>query len=240
MCSPTGPETVEMIARLIEWVELAPGVRHFVFEIPEVERFGFVPGQFMSLTSEIAGDDITRAYSIASVPDRNRFALCLNEVEGGRYSPHLFALKPGDSVDCKGPYGGFILRRPLSDAILVATGTGIAPFRSMLLERLPEEKDRLFTLIFGVRYERSLLYRADFERMAVTYPNFEFRPTLTRPEAGWASRTGRVQAHVMEALGDRRDVDVYICGLKEMVNDVRAKLKDAGLDRKRIIYEKYD
>jgi CDP-4-dehydro-6-deoxyglucose reductase len=229
-----------MIARLIEWIELTPGVRHFVFEIPEVERFGFVPGQFMSLTSEIGGDDITRAYSIASVPDRNQFALCLNEVEGGRYSPHLFALKPGDTVDCKGPYGGFILRRPLSDSILVATGTGIAPFRSMLLDRLPGENDRRFTLIFGVRYEPSLLYRKEFEGMAGTYANFEFHPTLTRPEPGWAGRTGRVQAHVMEALGDRRDVDVYICGLKEMVNDVRAQLKEAGLDRKRIIYEKYD
>jgi CDP-4-dehydro-6-deoxyglucose reductase len=229
-----------MIARLIEWIELTPGVRHFVFEIPEVERFGFVPGQFMSLTSEIGGDDITRAYSMASVPDRNQFALCLNEVEGGRYSPHLFALKPGDTVDCKGPYGAFILRRPLSDSILVATGTGIAPFRSMLLDRLPEEKDRRFTLIFGVRYGHSLLYRAEFEQLAGTHPNFEFRPTLTRPEAEWTGRTGRVQAHVMEALGDRRDVDVYICGLKEMVNDVRAQLKEAGLDRKRIIYEKYD
>lgn len=229
-----------MIARLLEWVELAPGVRHFVFELPEVERFGFVPGQFMSLTSEIGGDEITRAYSIASAPEGNRFALCLNEVEGGRYSPHLFTLRPGDAVGCKGPYGGFILRRPLSDSILVATGTGVAPFRSMLIERLPIEKERRFTLVFGVRYEHGLLYRPEFEVMAGKYPNFEFRPTLTRPEAGWIGRTGRVQAHVMEALGDRRDEDVYICGLKEMVNDVRAQLKEAGLDRKRIIYEKYD
>jgi CDP-4-dehydro-6-deoxyglucose reductase, E3 len=52
--------------------------------------------------------------------------------------------------------------------------------------------------------------------------------------------TGRVQSHTLEALGDRRDMDIYICGLKEMVNDVRGLLKEKGVDRKRVIYERYD
>ncbi len=128
----------------------------------------------------------------------------------------------------------------MSNSILVATGTGIAPFRSMLLDRLPQEPDRRFTLIFGVRHEEGLLYRDDWESLAREFPNFEFRPTLTRPEPGWTGLTGRVQSHVVEALGERRDIDVYICGLKEMVNDVRAMLKEKGVDRKRIVYERYD
>jgi CDP-4-dehydro-6-deoxyglucose reductase len=229
-----------MQARLLEARNLSPTVRHFEFDLPEVERFGFVPGQFMSLTADILGDEITRAYSIASPPAGNRFALCLNEVEGGRFSPHLFTLPPGGQVACQGPYGAFIFRRPLSDSILVATGTGIAPFRSMLLDRLPHEPGRRFTLIFGVRHEEGLLYREDWESLARHYANFDFRPTLTQPGPHWTGRTGRVQAHVLEALGDRRDVDIYICGLKEMVNDVRAQLKEKGVDRKRIIYERYD
>jgi len=229
-----------MKARLLETRTLAPGIRHFEFDLPALERFGFVPGQFMSLTAGIDGDDITRAYSIASPPQGNRFALCLNEVEGGRFSPHLFALQPGDEVDCQGPYGAFIFRRPLSDSILVATGTGIAPFRSMLLDRLPQEPERKFTLIFGVRHEHGLLYREDWESLAKQYPNFEFRPTLTRPGAEWRGATGRVQGHILEVLGERRDVDIYVCGLKEMVNDVRALLKERGVDRKRIVYERYD
>jgi NAD(P)H-flavin reductase len=143
-------------------------------------------------------------------------------------------------VACQGPYGAFIFRRPLSDSILVATGTGIAPFRSMLLDRLPQEKDRRFTLIFGVRHEYGLLYREELEALARQYPNFEFRPTLTRPGPDWTGATGRVQSHILEALGDRRDMDIYICGLKEMVNDVRSVLKEKGVDRKRIVYERYD
>jgi ferredoxin-NADP reductase len=63
---------------------------------------------------------------------------------------------------------------------------------------------------------------------------------LTRPPVTWTGRTGRVQQHTLEAVRDRMDVDVYICGLREMVDDVRLKLKAIGLDRRRIIYEKYD
>ncbi len=227
-------------ARLLETRDLSPSVRHFEFELPEIERFAFVPGQFMSLTGTIEGDEVTRAYSIASPPSGNRFALCLNEVNGGRFSPRLFSMRAGDEVDCQGPYGAFIFRQPLSDSILVATGTGIAPFRSMLLDGLCGRTDHRFTLIFGVRHEHGLLYREDWETLAREYPNFDFRPTLTRPGPDWSGREGRVQSHVLDALGDRRDVDIYICGLKEMVNEVRAALKNQGVDRKRIIYERYD
>jgi CDP-4-dehydro-6-deoxyglucose reductase len=84
------------------------------------------------------------------------------------------------------------------------------------------------------------MYRDEFERMACEHPNFTFWPLLSRPGDGWMGRTGHVQPHAMEALDDRRDVDIYICGLKAMVDDMRNQLKQAGLDRKHIIFEKYD
>ena len=228
-----------MKARLIESREIAPNTRHFEFEAPGWQA-AFVPGQFLSVTAAIGDDEITRAYSMASPPDGNRFALCANLVEDGRLSPFLFLLKPGDEIDFKGPYGAFILRRPVSDSIFVATGTGIAPFRSILLSKLQEHPDCRFTLIFGVRHEEGLLYHDEFRALTEECPNFDYQPTLTRPPESWRGRTGRVQQHTLEALGARRDVDVYICGLREMVDDVRLKLKAIGLDRKRIIYEKYD
>src|SRR5437762_559338 len=79
-----------MKARLLEWREIAPQTRNFVFEVPESERIAFVPGQFLSFTAEINGKEITRAYSVASPPDGNRFELCLNLVEDGLFSPLLF------------------------------------------------------------------------------------------------------------------------------------------------------
>jgi ferredoxin-NADP reductase len=228
-----------VIARLIESREIAPNTRHFEFESPDWKA-AFVPGQFLSLTATVGDDEITRAYSIVSPPDGNRFGLCANLVQEGRLSPFLFSLRPGDEIGFKGPYGAFILRRPVSDSIFVATGTGIAPFRSMLLTHPGAHPDRRFTLIFGVRHERGLLYHEELRKLAETHPNFDYQPTLTRPPDHWTGRVGRVQQPAMEALGDRRDVDVYICGLRAMVDDVRLRLKEIGLDRKRIIYEKYD
>jgi CDP-4-dehydro-6-deoxyglucose reductase len=104
--------------------------------------------------------------------------------------------------------------------------------------RHPEAKD--LTLIFGVRYESSVYYRGEFEALAAKHPNFQFWPTLSRPEPSWKGRHDHVQQHLLEAIGDRRDLDVYICGMKAMVDDVRAILKGMGFDRKQIIFEKYD
>jgi len=228
-----------MKAFLVESREIAPNTRHFVFESPDWNA-AFVPGQFVSVTARIGEDEITRAYSIVSPPNGGRFELCANLVQHGHLSPMLFGLQSGDEIQFKGPYGAFTLRRPVSDSIFVATGTGIAPFRSMLLSQLSVNAERRFTLIFGVRHEHGLLYHDEFSTLAGEHGNFDYRPTLTRPPEHWAGRTGRVQGYTLEALGDRRDVDIYICGLREMVDDVRAKLKEIGLDRKRMIYEKYD
>lgn len=229
-----------MQARLIESVELAPDVRHFVFEAEGIERLQFVPGQFVSLSASIDGRTITRAYSLASAPSTdNRFELCLNRVPGGIFSGPLFEMKPGDTVEMKPPLGMFVLRRPPRDSLLIATGTGIAPFRSILWANLTDDSPS-FTLLFGVRYESHLMYRSEFEAMAHRYPQFRFWPTLSKPEPSWTGRIGHVQAHLEGALDERRDLDVYLCGLKAMVDDVRAILKGMGFDRKQIFYEKYD
>ena len=231
-------------ARLVESRELAPDVRHFVFETSAPMRFP--AGQFVSLTAPIGEKIITRAYSLAAKSNGNRFELCLNRVEGGLFSPHLFDLRPGGEVEWTGPLGYFVWRKPVRDAVLVATGTGIAPFRGMLQELWDGEgPGGQVTLVFGVRYEASLYYREEFEALAAEHAEFRFWPVLSRPGDEWTGRKGHVQPHVLEAVGNRQDgtyddVAVYICGMKAMVDDLRAQLKAGGLDRKRLIYEKYD
>ena len=229
---------------MVDWRELAPEVHHFRFEVPAVEHLQFTPGQFVSVVEHKGEKEITRAYSIASPRAGNRFELCLNRVPDGLVSSWLFDLRPGDEVDMHEPLGYFTLRHPGRHAVFVATGTGIAPFRSMLLDHLPRLQPAI-TLIFGVRHEEGLLYREELERLASEYPSFKFMPTVTRPAASWQGRTGRVQTHLDEALAirtqdEQSNIDVYICGLKEMVDDVRRELKARGFDRKQIIYEKYD
>ena len=227
-----------MKATLLESREIAPEVRHFVFEAPE--DFAYVPGQFVSCTADINGSPITRAYTMASPPRGRTFDLCLNRVAKGHLSPYLFDLNPGDEVQMTGPWGGFIFRQPVRDSVLVAAGTGIAPFRAMLHDQLLRDAIHQFTLLHGVRYQRTLLYRAEFEELERSHANFHYHPILSRPDPNWHGRTGHAQAHLDEAVAARREIQVFICGLKAMVDDVRSILKSQGFDRKQIIYEKYD
>lgn len=208
--------------------------------MPEVEALPYAPGQFVSFTGTFDGREITRAYSTASPPRGNRFELCLNRVQDGFFSPRLFAMESGDTVEMAGPLGYFTWREPVRNSILVGTGTGIAPFRGMLQWYLEKGGEREITLIFGVRFEESLLYREEFEAMAARYSNFRFWPTVSRPEKSWLGRTGHVQTHAFAAVGERHDVDVYLCGMKAMVDDLRRQLKASGFDRRQIIFEKYD
>ncbi len=228
-----------LTARLLESRELAPAIRHFVFEVPETDQLIHQPGQFVSLSHPIDGKVITRAYSIAGTPAGNQFELCLNRVDDGLMSPHLFEMRRGDAVSLAGPLGTFVWRRPVGPSILVATGTGIAPFRGMLHEELAGGESPI-TLIFGARFQHGLLYHDEFVEAAKKFPRFTFLPTVTRPELSWGGLTGRVQQHLLNAIGDSKDFHVYVCGLKEMVDDVRARLKLLGFDRRRIVYEKYD
>lgn len=229
-----------MKARLLESHEIAPEIRHFVFDVPDTTDFKFIPGQWVSFQETVNGEKITRAYSIASPAGGSRFELCLNRVEHGHLSPYLFGMQPGESLEMKGPFGTFMFRDPPKDAVLVATGTGIAPFRAMLPARLAKDATHQITLLFGVRHGHSLLYRDEFQALERAHANFRFWPTLTRPDAAWHGRTGRVQQHLAEALGTNREIEVYICGLREMVDEIRAMLRDLGFERKQIIYEKYD
>lgn len=229
-----------MKARLVYFEDIGPEVRHFIFEAAGVQRLEASPGQFVSFTGEVNGRPVTRPYSLAGMPQDNRFELCLNRVKEGRLSPWLFELRPGDAVAMQGPLGYFTPRQPIRDSVLVATGTGIAPFRAFLQSPPVLDSGAQVTLLFGARYAESLLYRAELEELERRRPGFRYLPTLTRPPAVWQGRTGRVQEHLDEALGGRTDVDVYLCGLKAMVDDMRRLLKERGFERRQIIAEKYD
>jgi CDP-4-dehydro-6-deoxyglucose reductase len=230
-----------MTARLVKFADLAPEIRHFVFAVDDVDALEFQAGQFASLTAWIGGREITRAYSLAAAPvGDNQFEICLNRVEDGIFSPHLFDLQVGDGVALKAILGTFVWREPMMDMFLVATGTGIVPFRALLQDLFARGTERQVTLIYGTRHAESLLWVDEFRALAARHSNFRFVPTVTRPGADWTGATGRVQPLLLEAIGERRDVQVYVCGLKEMVDSVRALWKERGLERRQMIYEKYD
>ena len=231
-------------ARLVRSVALSELTRHLDFEMKGVPRFGFVAGQWLSFkTNKPDGEEIIRAYSMASPPDGdNTFALCLNRVQDGFMSNFLCDMKEGAEIGCQGPFGDFILRPPLRDTIFIATGTGIAPFRSMLRWLLRDEsrhQGKQFYLVFGNRTEKDIYYHDEFVRLA-EHSNFHYLPTLSRGGPDWQGLRGYVQEHVPAITQGRTDMHAYICGLDKMVKTNRDLLKSLGWDRKSILYEKYD
>lgn len=232
-------------ARLVKSVPLTDFTKHLEFELPARPQFGFVAGQWLSAKEyKVDGEEVTRAYSIASPPNgSNRFAFCLNRVVDGFMSNFLCDLEVGAEVPFEGPFGNFILRPPMRDTLFIATGTGIAPFRSMLHWVLADEsrlQGRQLWLLFGSRTERDIYYHDEFLKLAGEYPNFRYLPTLSQGSDAWQGLRGYVQQHVPGIVGNRQDMHAYICGLDRMVSTNRSLLKELGWDRKSILYEKYD
>jgi ferredoxin-NADP reductase len=232
-------------ARLVRSASLSEVTKHLEFELPGAKRFGFVPGQWLSFKqTKPDGEELTRAYSIASPPGENsRFALCLNRVQDGFMSNFLCDMKTGDEIACQGPFGDFILHPPMRDTLFIATGTGVAPFRSMLRWLLADEsrhQQKQLWLLFGNRNEEDVYYHEEFLDLAAQHPNFHYLPTLSRGRESWRGLRGYVQEHVAEIVRGRSDMHAYICGLDKMVKANRELLKSLGWDRKSIHYEKYD
>jgi len=233
------------VAQLVRSVPLSELTKHLEFEMLGMRRFGFVAGQWLSFKQiKPNGEELTRAYSIASPPgDDPRFALCLNRVQDGFMSNFLCDMKVGDEIACQGPFGDFILHPPMRDTIFIATGTGIAPFRSMLHWLLANEsrhQGKQVWLLFGNRCEKDIYYHDEFQRLAGQHSNFHYLPTLSRGGAEWQGLRGYVQEHVAGIAQNRPDMHAYICGLDKMVKTNRELLTSIGWDRTSIRYEKYD
>jgi ferredoxin-NADP reductase len=231
--------------------------------VSELSSFDFIPGQFVSMVADDAsGKQQTRAYSIASAPQSNQFDLCVNRVEGGFFSNKLCDLELGQDVQFHGAHGLFTLRKPLTDSIFIATGTGVAPMRGFTQHLFPESGEdrsegRDIWLVYGTRHETELYYQKYFEKLAAEHSNFHYLSSLSRPHEGWEGLRGYVQDHVTDVLKNRSngyhplpvpsvaepggfDIHAYICGLNEMVSGNRNRLVELGWQKKQVIFERYD
>ena len=263
-----------LTARLVNKQRLSVSAQtyHLEFVLPEMESFSFLPGQFVSaVADDAAGKEQTRAYSLASGPDGNKFDLCLNRVEGGFFSNLLADLPDlpvGGDIKVYGPNGFFTLREPITDSILIATGTGVAPMRGFLQWLFPangpdRSNGKQIWLVYGTRHETELYYREEFEAYAAKHANFHYLPTLSRGAESWTGLRGYVQEHVEQIVRQRAarlgeplsgppvdpgiapaelrfGINAYVCGLSNMINAVREGLKSFGWHRKQIIFERYD
>jgi ferredoxin-NADP reductase len=222
-----------------------PNTRRFWIQIPELERFDFKPGQFVTLDLPIheQKNKRWRSYSIASWPNgTNVVELVIVLLDGGLGTTYLFnEVREGSELILRGPQGVFTLPDPLEkDLFLICTGTGIAPFRSMVnyleLHKLPHGN---IHLIFGCRTQQDLLYYPEFAELQKSMEGFRYHPTLSREDKEGFSR-GYVHA-IYEALAaERPEAHFYLCGWRQMIDEARTRITTLGYDRKSIHLELYD
>ncbi len=222
-----------LTAEVTRVTDLTHDVREVELRLVSPASLEFQPGQFVSFEIPVEGKPhpVTRAYSIASPPSvRDRITLVFNRVDSGPGTRFLFGLKVGDRVHCKGPAGSFRLRDDgTKDVLFVATGTGIAPLRSMLHAQLARGTASSVTLFWGLRSQRDLYYQKELDTLASTYPNFRYTTALSRPEPGWTGTTGRVTTLVHDRITTVGNLAVYLCGNGAMIKDVTESLRAKGL-----------
>lgn len=223
---------------------LTPTVYELTFE--SEPAFEFEAGQFISCIIPGAGPkgrDLRRAYSIASAPEKRPVELCVKLVEGGPGSTYLGNLRPGDTFKGYAPYGDFTYQGKdvpqdlRKHAVFISTGTGIAPFRAMVLSETYKKFPPLSaTCLLGVRTQDELLYDQEFEALPIKWVK-----TVSQPTPGWSGTQGRVTDYI-RSLGDDfpwLKTDFYLCGNGAMITEIKTLLTEKGVQKDSIHQEKY-
>lgn len=226
---------------------ITPNVKHFKFRCELNPVFDFKPGQFITIHFEKDGKMLRRSYSIANVPQQNNIIeFAAGFVEGGPASELLFNLEVGEVLQANGPFGRLILKEEVPKRyILVATSTGITPYRSMMPElksRLEQEQGLEVVILQGVQKREDVLYLQELKDFAKTTPSVTFQAHLSR-ESDDNLEEHEQKGYVQTAfdklnLNPEKDV-VYLCGNPGMIDESFNVLKDKGFELKSIIREKY-
>jgi CDP-4-dehydro-6-deoxyglucose reductase len=232
-------------AELIDIIDETASTKRFYFRVPHLDKFHFKPGQFVMLDLPIESKITNRSYSIASAPsDNNIFELVIVLNPPGLGTPYMWEnYKIGMKVPVAGPLGKFVLPEKIeNDICFIATGTGIAPLRSMVHHILNNSLERRnLYMVFGSRKQQDLLYHQEMLDYQQKHPEFKFIPVLSREEPStWAGKHGYVHSVYEEIFADRRKAHFYICGWKAMIMEARDRLTQMGYGKEHIKYELYD
>lgn len=228
--------------KVVSIIDETYNTRRFFIQSPE-PVFDYKPGQFVTLDLPIheKKNKRWRSYSIASTPDgTNIFELLIVLVDDGLGTNHLFRnVVVGDTLLFRGPAGVFVLPEPIThDYFMVCTGTGIAPFRSMIHYLFNQQiETKNIYLIFGTRTQKDLLYYEELKQLEEKMPRFQFIPVLSREE--WAGRQGYVHAVYQELAADKPDAHFLLCGWRMMIDEAKTRLHEMGYDKTQIHYELY-
>ena len=205
--------------------------------LEQTQELSFLPGQYVNIL--IPGGSETRSYSFSSAPGAAETSFVIRNVPNGKMSSYLCNdAKSGDVISFNGPYGSFYLRSVVRPTLLLAGGTGIAPFLSMLESLVEKKTQQPIRLVFGVTNDVDLVELAVLDRYKAMLADFDYRTCVAFEHSAHA-RKGSVTQHIEPAWLNDGDVDIYLCGPVAMVDSVRNWLADGGVKPNSFHYEKF-
>jgi CDP-4-dehydro-6-deoxyglucose reductase len=210
-------------SRVQRMERVADDVMVIYLKLPAAERLQFLAGQYLEF---LLKDGSRRSFSMGNAPHDDEFVqLHVRHVAGGQFTDHVFGkMKERDILRFEAPLGTFFLREDSPKPIvLVASGTGFAPIKSILEHAFKKGSTRPMVLYWGGRRPKDLYMNALAEKWAAEHAHFRYVPVVSEnlPEDGWSGRTGFVHRAVMEDFPDLSGHQVYACGVPVMVDSAR-------------------
>ncbi len=233
--------------RLSRWEEIAPGLAIVGVEALE-SPFPFEPGQYATLgLMGSAGKLVQRPMSISSSADElSEYEFFIRRVEDGAFTPLLWERSVGDPINIKGPKGKFLLQDDGRRCLFVSSGTGLAPFISMIETLRGRGQPREVSVLHGVSYDYDLAWREELTELE-TSGSFPLRyvGTVSRPQScpDWTGCTGRVEAIVGDQLAEQEmtpeNTTIYLCGNPDMITAVEEAAETRGFPPEQVRKELY-
>ncbi|WP_075997102.1 2Fe-2S iron-sulfur cluster-binding protein [Salaquimonas pukyongi] len=209
------------------------------------DTFRFIPGQYLTLKTEIDGEEIRRSYSICSAPGDAELRVGIKKVEGGRFSTFAQALAAGDRIEVMPPEGRFTaepgkVKKPL----LIAAGSGVTPILSIARALLERDREAEVTLVYGNRTTSDIMFRESLEELKDRFMDrFSLVFVLSREDQDVDISNGRIDADKLKLLAGKGLIDpaahdgIYLCGPQAMTETCSAVLQEMGVDKDRIRFE---
>jgi propane monooxygenase reductase component len=239
----SGLPIVEAVAEVVSNEPVTHDMRHLVLRLIEPQELKFFPGQYVDIT--VPGTAQSRSFSMANTSSRDdgRLEFVIKVYPDGLFS-HFLATRVavGDRLELSGPFGVFTLREGQDvDLIFLGGGAGMAPILSLLRSMAERGIARKATYYYGARRRWDLCFEKELRALEESLPSFSYVPALSEPAADddWEGEVGLITDVVRRLAGGLKGAHAYVCGPPPMVEAALPMLMTAGVEEKRIYYDKF-
>ncbi|MGF6659219.1 ferredoxin-NADP reductase [Paraburkholderia atlantica] len=211
-------------------------VRTFVFSARDGRLFSFEPGQFITVSAEIAGKEISRCYTISSPPTRpHTLSITVKRTAGGVVSNWLHEnMREGVELKVFGPSGVFTPSSgPAAKSLYLSAGSGVTPLMSMTRAALDLGLNRDIVFIHSARTPEDIIFRNELACLCALSDKLRVVHVCEAPgnEPDWPGPVGRLSLELLNRhVPDYRDREVFICGPGGYMDASRKMLEEGGHD----------